>query len=207
MRLIELGVAGEAYVRWRLEKFGDTMAQMALRAGIVGGSAAMAVPDGVALHDLEDLRYGQGWGVEAGEAAKAFIREVIAEELLRERTLVVFEYGLDVGLKKPECEYFLVRPSNHASWDGERWREWESYACLYVRGGEVTAEGMERFFNEAFWGGTVGYLCELGEDDGAALAGEVEIGGEMLERLVQGLRGVIVPVVDGETWVVWRKGG
>jgi hypothetical protein len=76
-----------------------------------------------------------------------------------------------------------------------------------VRGSEVTAEGMERFFKEAFWGGTVGYLCELGEDDGAALAGEVEIGGEMLERLVQGLRRVIVPAVDGETWVVWRRSG
>ena len=71
----------------------------------------------------------------------------------------------------------------------------------------MTTEGMGRFLEEAVWGGTVGYLCEIGEDDGAALAGEAEIGSEMLERLVRGLRGVIVPAVDGETWVVWRRGG
>ena len=44
MRLIELGVAGEAYVRWRLEKFGDTMAEMALRWTLCHPAVSTVIP-------------------------------------------------------------------------------------------------------------------------------------------------------------------
>jgi len=55
MRLIELGVAGEAYVRWRLEKFGDTMAELALPAVIVGFSLKIAVTNGVSALAVQDF--------------------------------------------------------------------------------------------------------------------------------------------------------
>jgi hypothetical protein len=208
---VMLGEEATEYLRAYLGDKGDTLSQLALnqnfRAGVIFAylPADLAAPDRVTRFDrgvLEDPELVDRAKVRAAMFVSGFLNAA-------PNRVAFFEtyFSADaMAQMRNDLPFFVYRPTRYGSWDGTVGVQNESGACLYMKSDEL-----KNFSAESLTCGSgrpdIGFLSSPAPATLKLLENGKEQLGSTLHDLAAGVRHIVVPGYDGETYLIWSRVG
>jgi hypothetical protein len=204
---IVLGKAATDYLSWYLDRKGDTLSKLVLAQGLQRGLVFAYLPPDVDAERLAHLHEGGIMGdPDAVDAAKEWLARFVSGFLhASPNRIATFETFFDAGSiagLKVRLPFFIYRPTDYGTWDGNAASEHQLGSCLYL-----TSDNLAKFNVDDLVCGPgrpdTGFLCCL--PSMIPLENGAEVSRATLEALASRVSHVIVPAYDSETYLIWSR--